>query len=85
MTGLLCPACGNDKQVVRDSRPQPSGTRRRRVCGCGHRFTTIETVIGDDPIVIEQVPIQGGFALRSTSMADYKTRLLEAVTKALNG
>lgn len=83
MTGLLCPACGNDKLVVRDSRPQPCGVRRRRVCECGHRFTTIETVIADAPIVIEQVPVQGGFALRSTSLADYKARLLEAVARVL--
>ena len=39
---MICAQCGGPTKVT-DSRPYGSGTRRRRVCACGHRFTTWET------------------------------------------
>lgn len=37
-----CPACGNE-MTVKDSRPGPSGIRRRREClNCGERVSTLE-------------------------------------------
>jgi transcriptional regulator NrdR family protein len=56
---LPCPACGNPKTAVKDSRPTDTlkplpAIRRRRLCGrCGHRFTTREYA-GDDPAEILQ-------------------------------
>lgn len=43
---LGCPRCGGVTQV-RDTRPNPTGTRRRRVCikpDCDGAITTIEVV-----------------------------------------
>lgn len=38
-----CPRCGEAKSTVTDSRPGPSGVRRRRHClACNWRHTTIE-------------------------------------------
>jgi transcriptional regulator NrdR family protein len=41
-----CPACGNLNTGVKDSRLSGklglAAIRRRRVCPCGHRFTTME-------------------------------------------
>lgn len=64
MTGIICPACGSAKTDVKDSRPQPDGWRRRRLCGCGHRFSTMELVVDERPRVVQQVVTQGGAALR---------------------
>lgn len=42
--GFACPTCGESGTAVTDSRPTEAhgGVRRRRVCRCGARFTTIE-------------------------------------------
>lgn len=46
-TGIICPACGGDTQVV-DSRPSGQGIRRRRRCiACGERVTTHELTTTD--------------------------------------
>lgn len=38
-----CPNCGSDQVGVFDSRPEPTGRRRRKKCEpCGHRWTTLE-------------------------------------------
>jgi transcriptional regulator NrdR family protein len=40
---IECPACKRTTgQSVTESRDHKLGTRRRRACPCGHRFTTIE-------------------------------------------
>ena len=43
---MLCPFCREKDSSVVDSRPTEDGTaiRRRRLCVCGHRFTTFERV-----------------------------------------
>lgn len=51
-TSLKCPKCGNAlKSDVLDSRSPLTGDyiRRRRVCQCGHKFTTREVVWSDNP------------------------------------
>lgn len=52
-TILKCPKCHeNSKSDVLDSRSPMTGDyiRRRRKCGlCGHKFSTREVVLGDDP------------------------------------
>ena len=47
--GGECQLCGADS-AVRDSRPSPTGIRRRRQClnaACGHRWFTYELAIAD--------------------------------------
>lgn len=59
---IPCPECGHrDRQVI-DSRQIRIGRRRRCVCeGCGHVFSTLETVAVDDqapppPAAVPQAP-----------------------------
>lgn len=42
--GIKCPSCSGKSMVV-DSRPHKKGIKRRRSCECGHRFSTLETVL----------------------------------------
>lgn len=39
-----CPECGNQGRCT-DSRQAEEFTRRRYVCGCGHRWTTAEFLV----------------------------------------
>ena len=43
---MICSICKKGETSVVDSRPTEDGTaiRRRRLCVCGHRFTTFERV-----------------------------------------
>ena len=43
---MICSSCKKGETSVVDSRPTEDGTaiRRRRLCVCGHRFTTFERV-----------------------------------------
>lgn len=60
MTGLVCPACqAEDASTVKDSRANAGGWRRRRVCVCGHRFTTLEVVMTGEPVTFEQTTSYG--------------------------
>jgi len=44
--GLVCPHCEGGSNLVKDSRPNSIGIRRRHLCGdCGGRFTTQEIVV----------------------------------------
>ncbi len=43
---MRCPHCRLNSKVV-ETRPAATGTRRRRECLRGHRFTTYE-LLGDD-------------------------------------
>ena len=45
---MRCPECENPTVVV-DSRKVSGTTRRRRECELGHRFTTLETVVVEEP------------------------------------
>ena len=43
---MICSTCKKGETSVVDSRPTEDGTaiRRRRLCVCGHRFTTFERI-----------------------------------------
>jgi transcriptional regulator NrdR family protein len=45
--GIVCPACGSANVGVKDTRPFPGGIRRRRLCECGTRFSTMEMPVED--------------------------------------
>ena len=53
---MLCPFCKTGDTSVVDSRPAEDGTsiRRRRLCGCGERFTTFERVQYREIIVVKK-------------------------------
>lgn len=85
--GMLCPACGQaDASGVKDSRPQPGGTRRRRVCACGHRFRTLEVAVGTEPVTLERVAVHGCVDAIRVRFAedDLKRRLADRITEAVN-
>lgn len=42
---VSCPKCRSKNSRVLDSRHRGDGTRRRRECDSGHRFTTFEVVV----------------------------------------
>lgn len=46
---MKCPGCGvvvnSTSGKVVDSRPVAGRIRRRRLCGCGERYTTVETIV----------------------------------------
>ena len=44
---MQCPKCCSDENDVKDSRPYKNYIRRRRLCVCGHRYTTIEATMND--------------------------------------
>ncbi|MCB0379168.1 MAG: transcriptional repressor NrdR [Bdellovibrionales bacterium] len=54
---MKCPACQSPDTKVLDTRTQKDGesTRRRRECErCQHRFSTIETIIANLPMVVKK-------------------------------
>ena len=53
---MLCPFCKERDTSVVDSRPTEDGTaiRRRRLCVCGHRFTTFERVQFRELMVVKK-------------------------------
>lgn len=54
---MKCPECHSLTTKVLDTRAQKSGesTRRRRECeSCGARFTTIETIIINYPMIVKK-------------------------------
>ena len=53
---MICSSCKKGETSVVDSRPTEDGTaiRRRRLCVCGHRFTTFERVQFRELIVIKK-------------------------------
>ena len=54
---LPCPACGDERSHVYNTRPQPGGRRRHRECSnCGHRYATVELLDNDrDAIMLEKL------------------------------
>lgn len=43
---MRCPACDHEHSATVDTRPKPKAIYRRRLCtGCGHRWTTYETML----------------------------------------
>jgi transcriptional regulator NrdR family protein len=66
-----CPKCGNRSSETLDSRPSGANFRRRRLClapKCGHRYTTIESVLAYKPRG-QAVPV----VLDSTTLAMVKS------------
>ena len=53
---MICSSCKKGETSVVDSRPTEDGTaiRRRRLCVCGHRFTTFERVQFREIMVIKK-------------------------------
>lgn len=54
---MRCPRCASTDDKVIDSRASKDGTsiRRRRECvACGHRFSTSETIVREDLVVIKR-------------------------------
>ena len=54
---MRCPRCASTDDRVIDSRASKDGTtiRRRRECAsCGHRFSTAETILHEDLVVIKR-------------------------------
>lgn len=39
-----CPACGSHQTSTKDVRASDGNVRRRKLCVCGHRFTTYESL-----------------------------------------
>lgn len=73
---LRCPTCNHDVTAVKDSRPGDDGAyiRRRRLCrGCGHKFTTYETLVEpetQDRATLADVHALRDVALRALTLAD---------------
>jgi transcriptional regulator NrdR family protein len=72
--GLKCPECRGVRLQVVDSRPFEGTIRRRRKCGCGAKFSTIEFVIG-----------KGQSAAQVIQQADEWRRLYEGLLARLKG
>ena len=53
---MICNTCKKGETSVVDSRPTEDGTaiRRRRLCVCGHRFTTFERVQFRELMVVKK-------------------------------
>lgn len=50
---MICPSCGYFETGVKDSRASgDTAIRRRRLCQCGHRFTTYEIASELPPLVV---------------------------------
>ena len=46
MSSFTCPQCQSTEVAVVDSRPHPTGIKRRRRCAkCDHKFSTLEKVM----------------------------------------
>jgi len=75
---MRCPFCGNEETQVKDSRTYDDGQaiRRRRCCpNCDSRFSTLETVIQKEIIVIKK---------DGTKIAFEKDKLLHSIKAAVN-
>jgi transcriptional regulator NrdR family protein len=70
-----CPSCGKASSVL-ETRRSPNGTRRRRVCACGGKFTTLEIVVPDNP------NFRGELRLIPTFELTRLRRLLDRLTLA---
>jgi transcriptional repressor NrdR len=51
---MKCPRCSSSKSHIYDVTPYADRVWRRRQClACGHRFTTIETIMKDRLVFAE--------------------------------
>ncbi len=76
---MRCPKCTSIEDKVIDSRIARDGnnTRRRREClECGHRFTTSETLVRDNLVVVKrdgrQEPFDRDKLVRAVRIAGHK-------------
>ena len=90
---MRCVRCGNHEDKVIDSRSSKDGSsvRRRREClGCGHRFTTYETLEQRELYVIKRdarrQPLERAKLLQSLSKASEKRPISrETLEEAVDG
>jgi transcriptional repressor NrdR len=70
---MICPICKKDETSVVDSRPTEDGTtiRRRRLCGCGERFTTFERVQIRELMVVKKNGRKSAFERDKLSKSIY--------------
>ena len=70
---MICPICKKGETSVVDSRPTEDGTtiRRRRLCGCGERFTTFERVQYRELMVVKKDGRKSTFERDKLSKAIY--------------
>ena len=90
---MICSSCKKGETSVVDSRPTEDGTaiRRRRLCVCGHRFTTFERIQLRDLIVSKSSGQKESFdrdkMYRSISLAlrkrDIETEKIEKIVNAI--
>ncbi len=79
---MPCPKCDSANSIVKDSRPTMIGTghaaiRRRRACGkCTYRWTTFETIGGDQRL--------GQQVKKLTAVLQRATQDLQSVSAELN-
>ncbi len=52
---MKCPTCHKSKNSVSDTRKYGSYTTRRRVCKCGHKFTTREVYLDQLKNLLEDI------------------------------
>lgn len=81
--GIPCPECGSSSGKVVDSRPRDGGTRRRRICDNGHRFSTVEVVARPDTIITIRTMKDGFVAIGQDGIDAIKRQLIKRITDAL--
>jgi transcriptional regulator NrdR family protein len=70
---MICPDCKADNDHVIDTRDSDHGhaVRRRRMCSCGHRWTTYERIGSDKPeLTAEEVASAKALAKRMLAAAE---------------
>lgn len=74
--GIECPVCGSFDHSVKDSRGGIGYWRRRRLCKCGERFTTVEIHVAH---VRHGAPYMPGLDLQRklSAMPDRQRKLIE--------
>ena len=82
---MICSSCKKGETSVVDSRPTEDGAaiRRRRLCECGHRFTTFERVQFRELMVIKKNGRKSSFDRDKLSKSIYialKKRPLDTET-----
>ena len=70
---MICSSCKKGETSVVDSRPTEDGTaiRRRRLCVCGHRFTTFERIQFRELMVVKKNGRKSAFEREKLSKSIY--------------
>lgn len=72
MSKLVCPSCGNAKTQVVDTR---SARRRRKCPQCSERFSTVETIVGDDIAASSKWPV-GSYVQRKGDQENWRGQVV---------